>query len=118
MVKQYWLNKMRNKQRKEKDPFEKHDKFWDDLYKDEDIKSDEDYFKDKHRQANKNQSTHNLTKEQIMKMIRTTFIIIFIGTFIIPLIFMEGLFVNGSFIIMGIIFFIVFMTLTQIKNKK
>ena len=108
---------------KEKDPFAEYDKFWDEIDQAEDIKNDEDYFKDKPYKNNRNY--HKSHKNQLNKMIggfSIGAIIFMVFGFMILVRFTGNLtmgriiFVLPSFIFFGIFMSVVIFFFSNLKN--
>lgn len=117
----------------EKDPFAEYDKFWDELDEAEDIKADEDYFKERsvykkqgYTQDNKKQRYHRSNKNEFNKMIKgfsVGAIVFLIFGFMILVRFTGSLtvrriiFVLPSFIFFGIFMSVVIFVLSKLKNQ-
>lgn len=108
----------------EKDPFAEYDKFWDKLDEAEEIKADEDYFKD--RLSNQNQRSNQFSKNQVHKMIKnfagsSIFFVIF--GFMMVFLFTDNYTISGvifslfTFVFFGIFAVAVITMLSKLKNK-
>jgi lipopolysaccharide export LptBFGC system permease protein LptF len=108
---------MRNKQEETKDPFAEYDKFWDELDKAEEIKNDEDYFKE--RSIYKEQSNKKLNRNKKKPSTPVAFFIfLFLTIFIFAGDFRIGnlIFTLWPIIIFGSFVFIVLSILSRLKN--
>ena len=115
---------MGNNKKETKDPFAEYDKFWDELDKAEEIRNDEDYFKE--HSTYKKQTYDKSDQNQINKMFKlmTTgailFLIIgfillfaFVGNFTFARLF----FVIPSFFMFGLVMFVIISILSKLKNQ-
>ena len=71
------------------DPFAEYDKFWDDYDGIKEVKSDEDYFKDKQRLESKykNDDMNETDAQKRVRMIIIVMILVFFLIFLMPLMF-------------------------------
>ncbi|MCD4826855.1 MAG: hypothetical protein K8Q99_03660 [Acholeplasmataceae bacterium] len=108
----------------EKDPFAEYDKFWDELDEAEDIKNDEDYFKDKpsytrkpHYQSHKNQLNKMIGGFSIGAIIFMVFGFMILVRFTGRLTMGRLLFVLPSFIFFGIFMSVLIFMLSKLKKQ-
>ncbi|BCR36380.1 hypothetical protein [Mariniplasma anaerobium] len=115
---------MENNKREVKDPFAEYDKFWDELDKAEEIRDDEDYFKE--RSIYKDQKYKKPNKNKLntkINVISNASILFFIFGFVVLFIFLGNftmgriMFVLPSFIIFGVFMFIVLSIISKLKNQ-
>jgi len=109
--------------KKEKDPFQEYDKFWDELDKIEEAKEDQDYFKDKNKDygfkkvSQTNQDRFN-QYSNIQKRMSTLFLIFFLGIGLIFLMMPVGMGFPFFARIPSIVFFLIFISIiVRILNK-
>jgi hypothetical protein len=109
--------------KKEKDPFQEYDKFWDELDKIEEAKEDQDYFKDKNKDygfkkvSQTNQDRFN-QYSNIQKRMSTLFLIFFLGIGLIFLMMPVGMGFPFFVRIPSIVFFLIFISIiVRILNK-
>lgn len=120
-------------ERNEKDPFAEYDKFWDELNEIDEIKDDEDYFKEKRKQkpytfnsfykqskSNNGQANgQNIVKGFTVMFVFFVISFIIIGLFNMPVFRMGMSFFFPIQVIFSFIFFITIVSfiLRKIKNK-
>ena len=120
-------------ERKEKDPFAEYDKFWDELNEIDEIKDDEDYFKEKRKQKpytfnsyyreskNKNRqgNEQNISQGFIVMILFFVFSFILLGLFIMPTFRMGMSFFFPIQSIFSVIFLITIVSfiIRKVKNK-
>jgi hypothetical protein len=114
---------MRNNKEETKDPFAEYDKFWDELDKVEEIKDDEDYFKERSLYKNQNYKTINKNRlESESKKTPKSSILFFVFGFIVLFAFVGGIrldnviFLFAPIIMFGIIGFVILSVLSKLKN--
>lgn len=114
---------MRNNKEETKDPFAEYDKFWDELDKAEEIKDDEDYFKERSIYKNQNyKKTNKNSFESNAKKASNVSILFFVFVFIALFAFVGGVRVNSiiflflPIIMFGIIGFVILSILSKLKN--
>ncbi len=112
------------KNKVDKDPFEAYDKFWDQLNEIEEIKSDDDYFKDKNNKEFKSLNQAERHKEQHNKMMNRFFLgffgLSFFGFFTLFIFISNRPMMTIRFTFQSIILFIIFagIILKIIKKLK
>lgn len=118
---------MREHPGKEKDPYEEYDKFWDELDKAEEIRADEDYFKEKRRSLDIKKTEQSENSDWKNKQINHSymllafFIMIGGGPFLLFIILSRSnhRFPNISFVIFFVVMgLIINIILKSLKNKK
>jgi hypothetical protein len=115
---------MRNYKEDTKDPFAEYDKFWDKLDEAEEIREDEDYFKE--RSIYKKQSFKKTDQEQMSKKARSviqTYIAFTVFGFMIFFIFVGFInisrifFFLPSFFVFGLVMYSIYRILSRLKNQ-
>lgn len=114
---------MRNNKQENKDPFAEYDKFWDELDKAEEIRDDEDYFKErsiykdeKYKKVNKNKPYSN------NKKLPNTSIFFFIFGFVAIFLFAGNLKIGNiifallPIIMFGVFGYIILSIIARLKN--
>lgn len=118
---------MKNNQYDEKDPYAEYDKFWDKLDEVEELKADEDYFKEKNRFKALDQPTNEdqrrIKHNQVIQIYIAMTVLFFIGGIVLLFIYAatNSLFnvisIIQSVILFGIISFIILKVLSKLKYK-
>jgi lipopolysaccharide export LptBFGC system permease protein LptF len=115
---------LRNKKEDMNDPFAEYDKFWDKLDEAEEIKEDEDYFKE--RSVYKNQTYKKSKRNQMNKKtaskVSSSFLFIIFGFSILSMSMGRtnmGRIISSlsSFLVFGFVMFIIVSILSKSKNQ-
>lgn len=114
---------MRNDKEETKDPFAEYDKFWDELDKAEEIKNDEDYFKErsiykdqKYKKFNKNKPGAKTTKIPSVSIFFFIFGFVAIFIFALDSRMSNLIFTLLPIIVFGVFVFIILSIISRLKN--